>query len=696
MGLKDLPARAFDQLERDPKLAWAFAAAFGIRLLLIPFFSDPLNFYGVHLTSSFAESGYNPWVVIAADPAVARLNPWGYPPLFLLPVMVASALSLGNGFVFGVLLRLPLVLADMLTALFVLKTCRSSGMPLDRARPAACAYLFNPFVILISAVWGTNDPVPVLFVAAAVYYLLRPAPRHDLSALLLGTAIAFKIYPLVLIPVALASLGGWKGRLRYIVLAALPGALTVGPVLLSSPRELLSTLGAFTTGMGAGGLDLNLSVWWVIADSGIPVYPVYLQAGIVLYLSATVLLGALVALKKLSFIRAATVILIGLFLVSPRYNHNYFLWAMYFIILAFFIEPWRTVGRAAGSMASAPLTLHALIYNGIGPVVNGITYWSLISMGLFLKPDKWAGPVVRRGLVALYLVLLAAGGLTLFLGSSMKPKDGKPRPGKRRLPTLRLPSPPVRRSVHLLLGSGAAFLVLSSALGASHFPVTPETFGHYSFTGARIVDHQDFRGALLEFTWDYSPIGIFKFDPSGAGTLEVDTQNVGWIAFIERAVPNAPFHLVVRGTLESIYGDPGFIQLLRVPAGWVGVVEGSGSERGSYILVFFDEVGGRRIGLAPFFLLEPFEVTIDATPDSTQVQFKGATLLASGKTPISKVQIGHVDVAALGGGRIALDWIDLSWPSPLPPPSWGILAVLLVNSSVVLVAPVYWWRARKT
>src|SRR3989475_10618558 len=97
-----------------------------------------------------------------------------------------------------------------------------------------------------------------------------PSDRQ-LSGLFLGIGIAFKLYPVIFLPLFLAGLSSWRSRLRYAAIALGIPLVTAAPVLLTSPFDLMRTLGSFSTGVGPAGFDPPQSFRLLLAAHRLPV-----------------------------------------------------------------------------------------------------------------------------------------------------------------------------------------------------------------------------------------------------------------------------------------------------------------------------------------------------------------------------------------------------------------------------------------
>src|SRR3989454_712698 len=604
MDLCPHPIRAIINLvERDAGMIWGLALAFAVRLVLLPWFSDPVNFYGFHLTASFVEQGGNPWRLITSDPALAVLNPWGYPPLYLVPAVLATLFSFGNGYAFGIWIKAPLIVADLASGILLFRTARSLGLGLSKARAVSYGYLFNPFSVLVCAIWGTNDPLVVAATVAAIYFSIRRPSDLRLSSLVIG----------------------------------------------------------------------------------VPVGSVPVHAASALFLLVLVVLARWVATRRMTFVRAATVAILGLFIVAPRLNQNYFLWAIPLIVLAACAEPWRSWGRRLAFWSWVPFVATTLAYNGAGGVV-GLAYWTLISVGRpgptgFSLP-RWALPIFLSAWVAI---------LTVAIGSLMPgPVKAARPPATSARWTPRRPYAPTKQAIAVVVVTAfVVFAVGSVAVGIAHNPVLPEDFGSYRVTPTEVSLGDEFRALLFGFEWRPGGSGIADLSPGRIPPLVLDTLTVNGTSWIERQVPDRDVRFSLSLVAVEVDHVPGTLILAQFPAGLL-VVETAANQ--THNLSYVDSVRNQTMRLGLISLGTEVDVIVLVSHAQTEVDFAALRLLASGQDPIDRVRIGHTLPTADGGGRIAVQRVSISWPTPdgAYAPLIGPATVLI--GLAVLASPVEVYR----
>lgn len=209
------PLRAAWRDLRQDRLFWAFFAA---KLVL-----------SACLGSHFASRWFAPFL---HDFAAAPLqDPWQryldrgellafpYGPVMLLgvglPWLVAAPLGVpGVGALALLLLRLPLLAADVLIAVLL-----AAWLP-RHGKSVARAWWCSPIVLFATYIHGQLDVWPTALLLLSLWFLLSERPRW--SAWVLGLGIGAKLHLLVAVPFAITWL--WKRRLGR---RALPGFVLV-------------------------------------------------------------------------------------------------------------------------------------------------------------------------------------------------------------------------------------------------------------------------------------------------------------------------------------------------------------------------------------------------------------------------------------------------------------------------------------
>lgn len=182
---------------------------------------------------------------VAEAVLAGQLNPYElprlypYPPVWVWFEAGSEWLARASGLPFPVLVKLPVVVADLAIV------CLLLGWP-GAGAAAAWAYALNPVSLLVTGFHGQFDAMMLACVLLALR--LHGQGRRDASALALAAAIALKSFPILLLPLFLAQVGGVRAAARYTLLALGPVAALLAPYALADAPALAREL------LGYGGV----------------------------------------------------------------------------------------------------------------------------------------------------------------------------------------------------------------------------------------------------------------------------------------------------------------------------------------------------------------------------------------------------------------------------------------------------------
>ena len=348
--------------------------AFVVRVILIPFFSDEFNFWAFRVFTGYSMEGFNPWTILYRDPTLYWINPWRYPPPFLIFTAPAQFIytHVGNEIVFLYLIKMPLVVADLITIFFLHKTLMILSGNVKKAGKLTLLYAFNPVTILVSAIWGITDPIPVMFTVTSLYFFLNAVSTTGLatSALFLGWGIAFKLYPIFILPAFIAKLKRSKEAIIFVIFACLPLTVFSAPFLLWDSESYINIVLAHH----AEGVHPLSPIFFL---GHLPIVQIF-------FLLSIMTLFIVAYLKNTSIIVNVTLSFFVLYLAfGGLFSTNYFLWIIPFIIL---LRADKNVKEFQDSrllpFITIPSIIHALIFNGQYNHVEGST-------GIFFWTYHW-------------------------------------------------------------------------------------------------------------------------------------------------------------------------------------------------------------------------------------------------------------------------------------------------------------------
>lgn len=275
-------------------LAKPLALGLALREFLAPWTGHPFDFEIWVRLGAFLQSGASPYSLLPYINGVSfapyqLMTSISYPPLpaFIFAVTYRLYEQFGSvsPFLYYLLLKQPVVIADILVALLLFKLV-ALRKGLEDARRVASLWLYFPFAIVVSAMWGALDPLALLLILAALYYF--EIGKSYSSAVYLGIATFLKLMPVIFLPVFLLQEGlAMKDRVTYATISlAIPLLSSLIPQLLLSwnfismysafsYQALLPTFGGMSIffalsflGSLPGALTLALSSLWVPALFG--------------------------------------------------------------------------------------------------------------------------------------------------------------------------------------------------------------------------------------------------------------------------------------------------------------------------------------------------------------------------------------------------------------------------------------------
>ncbi|WP_375447510.1 hypothetical protein [uncultured Fibrella sp.] len=229
-----------------------------------------------------------------ADPALYQLlnspNYYTvYPPVNQLIFALAAWLSPDNPTGSVVVLRLPIILADLGTLWLMSKLLKQFG----RNPNLALLYALNPLIILELTGNVHFEAVMIFFTILALY--LWTKQKQVLSAGALSLAIATKLLPLIALPLVLAY-AGWQRGLRYaLIVFGFVFLLFVPFFNLSLLMNMLESIDLYFR-----KFEFNASLYYVIREVGYWVEGYNVLGRVGLWLSLLTTAGLVV----LAFIRS--------------------------------------------------------------------------------------------------------------------------------------------------------------------------------------------------------------------------------------------------------------------------------------------------------------------------------------------------------------------------------------------------------
>ncbi|MCF3653623.1 MAG: glycosyltransferase 87 family protein [Aigarchaeota archaeon] len=339
------------------------------RLIPAPFYAHPWDMY---IWFKSGELGLQDLNIYKFGDYVEY--PWGfyaYPPGWLYWLIVVALL--GGGTLFRIfMIKLPIILADIASAIMIYQIMRMLKFDEDKSLVASAIWLFNPITYFISSFWGMFDSIAVLFQLLAIYMLLR---RRLISAgVMAGIGASIKLIPaLIVIPAMIHLIRRGECGLREAVLKLiLPTSITflaVSTPFLTTPMEYFEAIffhaksvGGFTYWMALSTF-FNLSSFWFIPIAAFSII--------------LVMIARRIRPDDHSLVWALTLTLTSFLAVSPKVNIQHINFLIPMILISRDLWVSRNVKRnlimlmlsAVAWLAGAWITM-----NGFSPACIGRIY----------------------------------------------------------------------------------------------------------------------------------------------------------------------------------------------------------------------------------------------------------------------------------------------------------------------------------
>jgi hypothetical protein len=351
-----------------------------IREVLAPWTGHPFDFEIWVRLGVFALSGANPYSLLPYIPQLSfapysLMTSISYPPLaafiFAATYGLYQLVGSPSAFLYYFLLKQPMVISDLLVAVLLFRLISMKGETI-RALNIAKIWIYFPFAIIISAMWGALDPIALLLIIASVYSI--EIKRPYLSAGLLGFAIYLKLMPIILLPVILITpVLPMRKKLAFATIAlGIPLVGTIVPFYLlgwdfSGIYNAVSYQG---TGPGFGGLGVFNALSLISLRS--PFLTTFVS---LVWLPALLAAYAYTCVRKVQLPQAFLVTAILFSIFRPTMPEQ---WALYPIALLLLIgNPGnRTHAFVLAGVATAFLLVNnLLLVRFFSPVSTGAFTW---------------------------------------------------------------------------------------------------------------------------------------------------------------------------------------------------------------------------------------------------------------------------------------------------------------------------------
>lgn len=333
-----------------------------------------------------------------------------YPPGYLYVLFLvgktASLLGLtGSEALYLLLLKLPSVIADLITAWLLYRLARNR-LPGIWPHVMACIYVFNPAVLINAAVWGQVDSFLVLFIALGL--LLLDGKRPELSGLPFAFAVLIKPQGLIFLPVVFFELlkrKDWKLFVKTAVCGLATVTVLVLPFALNHEPSWIFKL-YMSTAEGYKYVSLNAFNFFSLIGANLKPdseqfiffnYQVWGYIFIFVMLVYTAILHLKGKGRHLTHV-SSLVLSMGVFMLSIRMHERYMFPVLYFLAVIFILtrDKWSLLFYGLASFTIYVNTLVVLErmirddYPHVPPNDPVLLLISLINVLLFAAVLVWS------------------------------------------------------------------------------------------------------------------------------------------------------------------------------------------------------------------------------------------------------------------------------------------------------------------
>ncbi len=261
---------------------------------------------------------------------------WNHPAPVILFLRLVVRTSELFGWPFHFALKLFPVLADC-ASIFVIFSLAGRYHRASGALMICASYAFSPAAIIIAAFHGNTDCIMVLFLLVAIHQF----EKHPyLSALALGAALSTKYTPLLLFPVFISLVPGFRAMIAYLAVSLAPLLIVSAPFIHAFPGQAAANILSYGSEPGAWGLGH----WRAAAEMGLfgeMGRATLLKILDVLLAQSRVLILVLAAgfsllnwrRRRLDIAQAVAMVMALFFVLTPGFGVQYTVWLLPFFIL---------------------------------------------------------------------------------------------------------------------------------------------------------------------------------------------------------------------------------------------------------------------------------------------------------------------------------------------------------------------------
>lgn len=232
-------------------------------------------------------------------------------------------------------IKLPFIVSDVMIGVLIYSIMLRSGRNI--AVKALLLWIFNPYTIWISSIWGMFDSLPTLFTLSSMIMMVKR--RYFLSGLFLAISVWLKLYPVFLVPIFMFT-AIRNGRIKDLKLFL--GYFILSMVFLSLPWKFVPSDFTITSS----------SAWAQNTDPSLSYYPLVIGMSKLLSGYWNIIGGFLfifiiflfLSTRRYTYISEFTMseeitFSLGiLYIVLQKVYPAYIIWALPFLIILFVLR----------------------------------------------------------------------------------------------------------------------------------------------------------------------------------------------------------------------------------------------------------------------------------------------------------------------------------------------------------------------
>jgi len=236
---------------------------------------------------------------------------------------------------FHFLIKLPSIISDLIIFKIIFNWSINENKNIDEAISLSLIWLFIPISNMITSIHGQFDPVVICLSLYSTYILKFQPQKYKISAILLGTAITFKTYAIIFLPILLMELKERKKILYYTLLTFIIPFIITLPFFIKTPQAILNNVIGYSSRFGQWGYILLLE----IISKNIQLNISYIKDFLIKYGKFITLFVMTIYIlwirnKEINIIKKITILILIFYVFTAGFGLQYLMWIIPFAIIS--------------------------------------------------------------------------------------------------------------------------------------------------------------------------------------------------------------------------------------------------------------------------------------------------------------------------------------------------------------------------